>query len=182
MSFDMSTLFAIVVFTSATGGFLLLVSWLQHRDTTALAYWGASFLLSALSAALIAARGEIANTWSIVVANAILVLGHGVLWSGTRNFEGRPISVLGTLAGPVIWLGACTLSFIYDSPAARATVITPILGVYLLLAAFELWRGRGDALTSRWPFWPYWGSPVPQRQEIRCHSKAAWMELLPSLR
>ena len=127
------------------------MSWLQHRDTTALAYWGASFLLSALSAALIAARGEIANTWSIVVANAILVLGHGVLWSGTRNFEGRPISVLGTLAGPVIWLAACTLSFIYDSPAARATVITPILGVYLLLAAFELWRGRGDALTSRWP-------------------------------
>jgi hypothetical protein len=98
MSFDMSTLLAIVVFTSATVGCLLLVSWLQHRQTTALAYWGASFLLSALSAALIAARGEIANTWSIVVANAILVLGHGTLWSGTRNFEGRPISVLGTLA------------------------------------------------------------------------------------
>ena len=151
MQFDMLTLLAIVVFTSAIAGFLLLLSWLQHRETTALAYWGVSFLMSALSAALIAARGDISNAWSIVVANAILALAHGVLWSGTRNFEGRPISVPGSLAGAVIWLGACTLGVVYGSPAARATVMTTILSVYLLLSAYELWRARGDTLTSRWP-------------------------------
>ena len=46
--------------------------------------------MTALSTALFAARGEIPNVWSIVVANAILAIGHGLLWSGTRDFEGRP--------------------------------------------------------------------------------------------
>jgi hypothetical protein len=52
MPSDLSTLLAIIVFTSAIAGCLLLISWLQHRETAALAYWGASFLMTALSTAL----------------------------------------------------------------------------------------------------------------------------------
>jgi len=151
MPSDLSTLLAIIVFTSAIAGCLLLVSWLQHRETNALAYWGACFLMTSLSIALFAARGEIPNVWSIVVANTALAIGHGLLWSGTRDFEGRPVSVIGTLAGAAIWLAACTLESIYAHPWARASVMTVILSTYLLLAAYELWNARGESLTSRWP-------------------------------
>ena len=94
MSFELTTLLAFIVFTSAIAGCLLLLSWLQHRRITALAYWGASFILSAIASALIAGRGVIADVWSIVIANAVLALAHGVLWSGVRNFEGRRVSAL----------------------------------------------------------------------------------------
>ena len=56
MSFELTTLLAFIVFTSAVAGCLLLLSWLQHRRITALAYWGASFILSATASALIAGR------------------------------------------------------------------------------------------------------------------------------
>jgi diguanylate cyclase (GGDEF)-like protein len=151
MPSDLSTLLDIIAFTSAIAGCLLLVSWLQHRETSALAYWGASFLMMALSTALFAERGVISDLWSIVAANGILALGHGLLWSGTRSFEGRPISVIGTIAGVLIWLAACTLDGVYTHPWARASVMTAILSAYLLLAAYELWSARGESLTSRWP-------------------------------
>ena len=151
MPSDLSTLLAIIVFTSAIAGCLLLISWLQHRETAALGYWGASFLMTALSTALYAERGQISDALSIVVANTALAVGHGLFWSGARNFEGRPVSAIGTLAGAAIWLGACTLESVYTHPWARATVMTTILSVYLLLAAYELWRARGESLTLRWP-------------------------------
>ncbi|MES1179604.1 MAG: GGDEF domain-containing protein, partial [Hyphomicrobium sp.] len=76
MSFELTILLAFIVFTSAVAGCLLLLSWFQHRTITALAYWGASFILSALATALIAGRNVIPDVLSIVVANAILALAH----------------------------------------------------------------------------------------------------------
>jgi diguanylate cyclase (GGDEF)-like protein len=151
MSFDQSTLLAIVVFTSAVAGGLLLLSWLQHRDSPALALWGVSFLLHAVSTTLFAARGDIPDLWSIAIANAIGVLAYGVLWSGVRKFEHRPVSITLTMAGAVVWLAACAIQPIYDTPRARAAVVAIILIVYLLLSVFELWRARGETLMSRWP-------------------------------
>jgi hypothetical protein len=40
MSFDLATLLAITVFSSAIAGCLLLLSWLQKRSVPALALWG----------------------------------------------------------------------------------------------------------------------------------------------
>ena len=151
MSFDLSTLLAIVVFTSAVAGCLLLFSWLQHRETIALAMWGASFVMSAVSTALIAARGDISDVWSIAIANAILALAYGVLWSGVRNFEGRRALIAYTAAGAIVWCVACTIDAVYARPLARAAIMAAILITYLLLAVFELWRARGETLMSRWP-------------------------------
>jgi diguanylate cyclase (GGDEF)-like protein len=110
-----------------------------------------SFLLHAVSTTLLAARGDIPDIWSIVIANAIGVLAYGVLWSGVRTFESRPVSTTLTMAGAVVWLAACAIQPIYDTPRARAAVVAIILIVYLLLSVFELWRARGEALMSRWP-------------------------------
>ena len=151
MSFELTILLAFIVFTSAVAGGLLLLSWLQHRKITALAYWGASFILSAIASALIAGRNVIPDELSIVVANAILALAHGVLWSGVRNFEGRRVSTPLTLVGAMVWLAACTIHVIYETPSARAAVMAAILMTYLLLAVVELWRARGETLMSRWP-------------------------------
>jgi hypothetical protein len=73
MTLDLTTLFIVVaVFASAVAGILLLVSWLQNRAARALACWSAACTIGAAGVALIAASGNIADVWSIAIANAIL--------------------------------------------------------------------------------------------------------------
>jgi diguanylate cyclase (GGDEF)-like protein len=148
--FDFPTLVAIIVFTSALVGCLLLLSWLQHRRIFALALWGSAFIIAAIATTLITARGAIPDVWSIVIGNAILATASGIIWSGVRNFEGKRVSVVLTLAGALIWLAACAIGPIYKLSEARATVMAAITIIYTLLAVLELWRGRGEEM-SRWP-------------------------------
>jgi diguanylate cyclase (GGDEF)-like protein len=146
-----TTLLAIVVFTPAVAGCLLLVSWLQHRRQPALGVWAVGFFTASIAAALIiVARGEIPNFLSIVVGNAILAVAYGILWSRARTFERKRISVPLALVGLLIWLAACSFSPIYSRPEARASVMAAIGICYTLLAVVELWRGRGDG-AWRWP-------------------------------
>ena len=101
--FNLPTLLAITVFTSALVGCLLLLSWLQHRRVFALALWGSAFIIAAIATTLIAARGAIPDLWSIVIGNAILAAAYGLIWSGARSFEGKRVSIVLTLAGALIW-------------------------------------------------------------------------------
>ena len=151
MSFDLSTLLAITVFSSAVAGCLLLLAWVQHRTATALALWGAAFLTAAAATALIAARGRIPDIWSILVANAALAVAYGTMWCGVRNFEGRQTRLSRVLAGAGIWLAACVFPPFYATPVARAVLMAAIGVSYTLLCVFELWRARKEKLASRWP-------------------------------
>jgi diguanylate cyclase (GGDEF)-like protein len=148
--FNLPTLLATTVFTSALVGCLLLLSWFQHRRVFALALWGSAFIIAAIATTLIAARGTIPDLWSIVIANVLLAAASGIIWSGVRNFEGKRVSVVLTLAGALIWLAACSIGPIYALPEARATVMAAITITYALLAVLELWRGRGEGVW-RWP-------------------------------
>jgi hypothetical protein len=146
-----STLLAITVFTPALAGCLLLLSWLQHRNMTALALWGSGFITASVATTLIViARGTIPDFWSIIVGNALLAAAYGILWCGARKFEGQEVSILPALAGVVLWIVACSISPIYARAEARATVMAVIGICYTLLAILELWRGRGDG-AWRWP-------------------------------
>ena len=146
-----STLLAITVFTQALAGCLLLLSWLQHRNMTALALWGSGFITASVATTLIViARGTIPDFWSIIVGNALLAAAYGILWCGARKFEGQEVSILPALAGVVLWIVACSISPIYARAEARATVMAVIGICYTLLAILELWRGRGDG-AWRWP-------------------------------
>jgi diguanylate cyclase (GGDEF)-like protein len=151
MSFDVPTSLAVTVFASAVAGCLLLMSWLHHRNVMALVFWGIAFVLAAIAVALIAARGNIPDIWSIAAANVILAVAYGAMWTGARSFEGRSLRIGGALAGALIWLLASISSAFYDTPTARATLTAAIGITYTLLTARELWRARGDTLVSRLP-------------------------------
>jgi hypothetical protein len=148
---NLTTFLAIVVFTPALAGCLLLISWLQHRRQPALGVWGAGFLTASIATALIiVARGDIPNFLSIVVGNALLAVSYGILWCGARTFERKKVSIPLALIGLFVWLAACSISPIYARPEARAAVMAMIGACYTLLAVVELWRGRGDG-AWRWP-------------------------------
>jgi hypothetical protein len=95
MSLDTPTLFVIAVFVCAVAGFLLLLSWLQNRTVRGMAFWASALIIGSIGVALIAARGDISDTWSIAIANAILATAYGMVWASVRNFDGRATSALG---------------------------------------------------------------------------------------
>jgi diguanylate cyclase (GGDEF)-like protein len=151
MDIGVPTSFIVSGFTLAVAGGLLLLSWFQHRQTTALALWGAAFAMGAVAAILIAERNKIPDIWSILLANAVLAAAYGMMWNGARRFEGRPPSVVAGMAGLVAWLTACAVPLFYATPTARAVLMTSIGIAYTLLTAHEFWRTRSVGLMSRWP-------------------------------
>ena len=151
MSLDIPTLFVIAVFVCAVSGCLLLLSWLQNRNVRALVLWASALILGSIGIALVAARGDISNTWSIVIANAILTTAYGMMWAGARNFDGHATSAPLVLAGAVIWLVACHFEAFFASLQARTALMSAIIVSYSLLSAWELWRGRGEGLMFRLP-------------------------------
>jgi diguanylate cyclase (GGDEF)-like protein len=151
MALDLPTLFIITVFVSAVAGLMLLLSWLQNSNVQALAFWGSAFIMGSVGVALVFARSDIPDVWSIAIANAIVAAAYGTMWSGVRSFERHPTSVPLMLAGAVIWLLACQIESFFAAPIARAALMSAIVITYSGLSAWELWRGRAEGLMSRWP-------------------------------
>jgi diguanylate cyclase (GGDEF)-like protein len=147
---DLQTLFAVLVFLSAIGGLLLLFCWMQNRNTPALAFWGSGYLLGAVAAALLGSGGS-ANAWVICLSNALLCGAYGVMWGGSRSFEGRRVRAPLIVAGAAIWIAAFQFESFYESPALRVSLVSTILAAYALLSARELWHARDRELISRWP-------------------------------
>jgi hypothetical protein len=151
VTLDIATLFAVTVFSMALGGTLLLFAWLQARSTVALAWWGAAFMVFAPATALFGGRGVISDVWSIQAANALMMFGYGLLWTGARVFERRTPMPLLIVAGAIVWLASCQIDAFMQSIPARLTLAFVLIVSYSFAFVYELWRGRDDGLVSRWP-------------------------------
>jgi diguanylate cyclase (GGDEF)-like protein len=148
---DLPTLFAVTLFLSLTGGLLLLFTWIQNRNTPALAFWGTGYLLSSIAAALLASSGFVSNSWSACSASALICSAYGMMWGGARSFEGRRVRFPLLAVGAVIWILACQFDGFSQSVQARMSLMSGITAIYVLLAACELWYARDRDLISRWP-------------------------------
>lgn len=151
MFLDLSTFFAITVFSAAMSGALLIYAWFLSRHTTALVLWAAAYLCGAAGAALIIARGAISDILSIDIANTLLIGGYGIMLMGARSFNNRNTPPPYAIAGAAIWLAACQIAAFHESLSARIMLVSAIIVVYTLAIAYELWRNTDAQLMSRWP-------------------------------
>jgi diguanylate cyclase (GGDEF)-like protein len=124
---------------------------MQNRSGPALALWGLGYLLASTGAALIALRGLIPPVWSICDAIALICCAYGLVWAGSRCFEGRAVRVRWIVAGAAIWIGACQFDRFFESTQARVMLASVIFATYALLSAREVWHARDQELVSRWP-------------------------------
>jgi diguanylate cyclase (GGDEF)-like protein len=148
---DVPTLFAVTLFITIVGGFLLLFAFLQNRNTPALALWGIGYLIGAAGAALLGQAAAVPDAWAVCAANTLLCTAYGFMWCGARSFEGRHVSVIGLVLGPALWLGAFQFDSFAQSLQHRISLVAAISAIYALLAARELWYARDRDLISRWP-------------------------------
>lgn len=149
MQLDVPTLFVMLIVVTAVVAALLLWAWLQNRRIQALAWWAAAYLEGALGSAIAPFRGLIPDWLTIDLSNALLILAYGLIWTGARVFGGRSGQWTCVL-GAVIWLSACQFDAFHSSLPARASLISLLAAAYVLLAAWEIWRGAA-ALPSRMP-------------------------------
>lgn len=150
MTIEINTLFHVSVTVSALLGILLLYHWRTIPGVPALGWWGAGFLLVSIGLGLLAARGAVHHVLSIAVANAVIFLGAAFFWTGARVFDGRRPYLAGLIVGSLVWSILCAIPTFYGSINARTLVASTTLGIYTLLAAYELWRGRAVPLLTRW--------------------------------
>lgn len=151
MPLDVPTLIFVTVFVAFTTGVLLLISWLQDQSSRALAIWALANLVGAAGASLLAGRGVLSDFVSINVANAVLLLGYGLAWSGMRVFARKPEIPVAILLGPAIWVVACLIPSFENSQTARTLLASLIIATYTLAGAWELFTGRKERLVSRGP-------------------------------
>ena len=149
MMLDAATLFAALVLVSGLLSALLFLSWLQNRAVTALAWWALAYALATVAIALLGARGRIPNFLSIDVANAIALIGFGVLWRGMRVFDRARGHWWIVVLGALLWLAACRAPGFYEAHATRMSVVTLMIAIYAFATAAELWFGGGRLPTRR---------------------------------
>ncbi|KQP83213.1 GGDEF domain-containing protein [Methylobacterium sp. Leaf117] len=151
MLLDASTLLLVTVILTFMVGSLFLLSWSQARHVHALAIWGVAHITGAVASALLALRGIIPDGISIGVANGVMIGAYGLIWSGTRAFEGRRARPVPVAVAVALWSGACLIPAFYASLPARVILASSLAAGFCFLAARELWRARAEPLVSRYP-------------------------------
>jgi diguanylate cyclase (GGDEF)-like protein len=148
---DVSTLFMVTMNVEIILGLLLFFAWAQNFSKRALAWWGSAHLLRATSIMLLGLYGTVPDSLSIDFANAVLFYSFALTWCGARVFDRRSPEPALALIGVAVWLLACRLPTFATMVELRALIGAGIVTAYTWAAAYEFWRGREEALVSRWP-------------------------------
>ncbi|MFN3658985.1 MAG: GGDEF domain-containing protein [Pseudolabrys sp.] len=151
MHLDVNTLFMVTIYVEAILGLLLLFAWAQNTAIYAVCWWGFAHLIRAASIVLFGMYGTAPDFITIDLANALLFTAFAVTWTGARVFDGRPVEPVYLVTGAVLWLLVCRLPVLADAIEMRALIASGIITAYTWLTAYEFWRGRSEALVSRWP-------------------------------
>jgi diguanylate cyclase (GGDEF)-like protein len=151
MQLDVNTLFMVTMHVEVMLGLLLYFVWAQNFSKRALAWWGSAHLVRAISIILFGMHGTVPDSISIDLANAALFTSFALTWCGARVFDRRPPELALALVGIAVWVMVCRLTPYSGSAEVRGLVGAAIVAGYTWLAAYEIWRGRAEALVSRWP-------------------------------
>jgi diguanylate cyclase (GGDEF)-like protein len=149
MSLDTPTLYLVATLVAAMLGAMLLYFGRQEK-IEALNWWGAAYLLGAVSVATWSLASSLLGETLSLGFNAIGFVACGMMWNAARVFHGRKTNWAGLLLGAVAWV-TTVLSLAPDAVALRMTVGAAIVAVYAALTAGELWSERRKAVARRWP-------------------------------
>ena len=187
---DVNTLFMVTMHIEIMLGLLLFSAWAQNFSKVALAWWGSAHLMRAASIMLLGMYGSVPDSLSIDLANAVLFGSFALTWCGARVFDRRNPEVAFALVGVAVWLLACRLQAFATAIELRMLVGSGIVTAYTWMTAYEFWRGRDEALVSRWPaiFMLFahgtlflMRSPLGGQSQVSTGSKlvmSGWLELL----
>ncbi len=150
VALDIGTLFVVAICVTSLLGLFLLFAWTQER-IQALAWWGVAYLIGGFSGAIWRFGDAIAPSLPSGIANILLFIAVGMIWTAARLFHGRPVLSGAMCLGAAVWLVACMFPAFAQSAASRILMSSLIVALYTFLTAIELWRERRKSLIRRWP-------------------------------
>jgi diguanylate cyclase (GGDEF)-like protein len=130
---------------------LFLVFWLTERRSPWFAWWSATFFLGNLSGVVFLTGGFTTDYISVGFGTALLMAAFACGWQGARGFERRPPLWLAVFGVPVLWLAVCLIPGFVENAFYRVLLSSLLLAWLIGATAVEFWRGRNEALLSRWP-------------------------------
>jgi diguanylate cyclase (GGDEF)-like protein len=148
---DIITLMAAGSFVAALSGILLTGAWTQMRGEPALLWWAAAKFAFAVGVGLLSVGAATSSVMMLAVGGLVTAAAPAFLWAGTRTFVHRRVSWLFLLGGTIIWFIAAGIPFRGGPQEATTIVGFAAWIVYLSASNWELWRGRAERLTARWP-------------------------------
>ena len=149
-SLDIGTLFVTASCVTALLGLFLLFAWVQER-IAALAWWGSAYLIGGFSAALWRSENVLPVPVPAGVADVLLFIALGMIWTAARAFHGREVRWGAMCFGAVVWTAADVSHAMPHTPAVRIMLSSVIVAIYTFMIAAELWRERRKSLIRRWP-------------------------------
>jgi GGDEF domain-containing protein len=144
------TLLVVSLIVNLTLSCFCVMSWYGRNDRQIyvwLSVSGFSFLLGSFFLLMRDNTPEWAGIW---LAQSLLMIGSGLLWTSMRVFEGRPPLKLWAFAGAGIWTVFCLIQPLYSEQANRVVCASLITAGYYGCLTWELQRGyRNEPLRSR---------------------------------
>ena len=129
MSLDVGPLLIVATCVTSLLGLLLLFAWMQDR-VRALAWWGAAYLIGGFSVAIWSVDNLISPPLPSGIANALLFVACGMIWSAARVFHGRPVLWGPMSVGAAAWLVACVLPGSYFTLISKKLIACAMLVRY----------------------------------------------------
>ena len=150
MKIDVLTLMVAGSFLMTASAIILLAAWSQIRSP-ALLWWASASFSNGFGVALLIYGIASGGPGFILTAISINALSPAMVWAGARAFNrDRQIPLL-LAAGPVLFVafGAAAIGGASSFPLTLMSMVAWV--AYLGAAIFELWRGRKEGLSARWP-------------------------------
>lgn len=150
MNFDSFTLVAMSCAITFVLGTMILLLWRRDRTATWLIWWGVGYLILSAAKIVLMFRSPSLSSWVLPLASAILLCGFSAVWQGARAFDQRK-PLIWPFVAALAWPGLSAILAMSAGFEIRLMVMSALLASVLLLAAFDLWRGRAEKLSSRMP-------------------------------
>jgi len=156
MTFDLATLMAVGVLTTAVAGVLTLTAWASDRGARALLWWAAAYFAVALGIALLlAAKGDVDSAWT-GAGFTLLSLGAASMWTGARRLSDQPPLAAALAAGPLLtFVAAMAQTGGYF--AISGVIQFAVSDTYFILTIMTLWSYPRTGLRSAIPLMAFIG-------------------------
>ena len=149
MHIDPTTLMIAGSIVGVFSGIFLFGAWTHIRAEQALLWWSSAAFLFACGVGMIALSPLLPDPVGRLAGVALSILAPTAVWGGTRRFHDRNAPWPALAAGVLSWAAVVAIG---RGPSVLAAIagFAPWIA-YLAAASFELWRGRAERLTARWP-------------------------------
>lgn len=138
-----ATMFLALLASTIAATLVLLWCYWLNRGEKALLWTAGAFLLSAVAAFLMAARGMLPDALSIGLGGGLLIVASTFMVVAARAFNGRSLALWAPLPGVVIWTAACLTPWLFDNRDYRLVVMSILCAAYYLTAARQFFARDG---------------------------------------